>query len=315
MKRVSALIIILVFTQIASAAWVKQRVMSLSWLYDVTFADAKKGFIVGSGGTIYESADGGATWTKRKGFTDDSLKQIRFSDSQNGWILCERDIYNRGSKGSSYMLKTTDGGETWEKLEFPDGRERIAGFFFNAKDIGFAVGENGAIYEYRPERGSWQRQTTPIRYLLLGGEFSDERGAVIVGAGGNVYFSEDGGASWLSSSFQSKPAGKINSVFFQNRSIGWIAGSGGLIYQTMNGGRTWRPQTTGVSVDLNDVQFGNSAEGFAVGNDGTILSTSTAGNVWKSEPSGIKHRLERIAVNGKRAVAVGFGGTIIVSDR
>jgi photosystem II stability/assembly factor-like uncharacterized protein len=311
--RFALVLIVGILAQTASAAWVKQRVTTFSWLYDVTFVDASKGFIAGSGGTLFETSDGGETWKKRANFTEDSLKQIWFSDASNGWLLCERDIYNRGANGSSYMLKTKDGGATWEKLEFTGGRDRITSFFFNTKGTGIAVGENGAIYEYRPDGDSWQRQTTPIRYLLLGGSFNGEFSATLIGAGGNVYFSEDGGTSWNNSTFSVKPKGKMNSVYFVGRTAGWIAGSGGAIYQTTSGGKSWRAQNSGTTADLNDIYFINSAEGFAVGANGTILHTKTAGNVWTVEPTDLKHRLERITVTGKHAFAVGFGGTILVN--
>ncbi len=315
MRRVFISILFLALAQTASAAWVKQRATTFAWLYDVTFVDAKKGFIVGSGGSFLETNDGGETWSKRKNFTGDALKQVYFADTSNGWLLCERDIFNRGANGSSYMLRTADGGETWEKVEFTGGgRERVTGFFFNSKGFGIAVGENGAIYEFKPDAGAWERQPTAIKYLLLGGTFSGERTATMVGAGGSVYFSEDGGSSWLNASFSTKPSGKLNSVYFLNRTSGWIAGSGGTVFQTQSGGKTWRAQNTGVTSDLTDVHFLTSAEGYAVGADGTIIHTTTAGNIWTLENTGIKHRLERVAFNGQRGIAVGFGGTILVND-
>ena len=314
MRRFGLIILILALTQAASAAWKRQTLPTFSWLNDIVFVDGSKGFIIGSSGTFLESADGGATWKKRKNFTEDALKQIWFSDSQNGWMLCERDIYTRGTNGSSYMLRTSDGGASWERFEFSGGRERITSFFFSPKGVGIAVGENGAIHEFRPEKGSWERQATNIRYLLLGGGFNDERAATLLGAGGSVYFSDDGGATWLTPNVSQKPSGKLNSVFFVNRTTGWIVGSGGTIMQTVSGGKSWRPQNSGTASDLTDIIFIDSAEGFAVGADGTILRTKTAGNVWTVEPTGIKHRLERVYFSGNKGFAVGFGGTLLTTE-
>jgi photosystem II stability/assembly factor-like uncharacterized protein len=315
MRRVYITILFLALAQTASAAWVKQSSTTLAWLYDVTFLDSQKGFIVGSGGAFLESKDGGATWTKRKNFTGDALKQIHFADASNGWLLCERDIFNRGANASSYTLRTSDGGETWTTIDFTGGgRERVTGFFFNSKGVGIAFGENGAIFEYRPDRDSWQRQPSAIRYLLLGGAFNDERSATLVGAGGSIFFSDDVGSSWNGPSVASRPAGKLNSVYFLNRTTGWIAGAGGAVFQTLSGGKTWREQSTGVMSDLTDIHFISSAEGFAVGADGTIIHSTTAGNVWYAEKTGVKHRLESIAFNGNRGIAVGFGGTILLNE-
>jgi photosystem II stability/assembly factor-like uncharacterized protein len=315
---ISRLILLLSLTlvaQSASAAWVKQRSPTFSRLLDIAFVSDSKGFIGGAGGTFLETSDGGATWEKRRELTSDTIRQIHFSDGSNGWLLCERDIYNRGTQSSSYVLKTTDGGLNWEKIEFgSETRDRITRILFNAKGAGFAIGEKGAIFEYLPERGAWERQSTAIKYLLLAGTFAGERDATLVGAAGSVYFTDNGGSTWSGATVAGNPDVKFNSVFFLNRSAGWIAGGSGAIFQTQSGGRTWRAQVSGVSSDLSDIRFLNSAEGFAVGADGTILHTTTAGNVWNTERSGIKHRLERIGVNGRRVFAVGFGGTILTND-
>lgn len=310
-----AAVILLASALAVSAGWAKQRTGTLSWLRDVTFVDSKKGFIVGAGGTFLETVDGGATWTKRENFTDDSLRQVHFSDPDNGWLLCERSVFNRGAKPSSYLLRTGDGGKTWEKVDFSGGgADRVLRIFFNSKGVGVAVGEDGVIYEYRPDRGTWDRQAHAFRNLLLGGMFNDDGTATIVGGGGSILFSDDGGSSWEPANVSGNPSGRMYAVFFVSRSSGWIAGAGGTVMQTLNAGRLWRTQNTGVTADLTDIRFVSSAEGFAVGADGTILHTTTAGNVWVRQATGVKHRLERIAFNGKRAFAVGFGGTVLTNE-
>ncbi len=313
MRRTVFSILLLVLAQPVLASWSRVPSGTLSWLHDVAFVSPTKGFIVGSGGAFLETDDGGLTWKKGQSPTSDTLKQILFTDELNGWLLCERDVYNRGAKSSSYLMRTTDGGATWDRSEFGDyGRERIARIFFNGKGDGFAVGENGAILELTD--GNWRRQNSAIRFLLLDGSFSDDSKATIVGGGGGVFSTDDGGVSWVASSFQTRPTGKLNSLFFWNRSTGWIVGAAGAVYQTVNGGRTWRAQNSGVAAELTDVEFVSSAEGFAVGADGTMIHTTTAGNIWTPEATGIRHRLDRIAVSGKTVIAVGFGGTILTNQ-
>lgn len=309
---VSILFLCLAYTTV-TAAWTRVQSGTLSWLHDAAFVSPTKGFIVGSGGMFLETNDGGQTWKKGKSPSTDALKQIVFTDELNGWLLCERDVYNRGAKSSSYLMRTTDGGETWDRAEFGEyGRERIAKIFFNDQGDGFAVGENGALLLMR--NGNWSRQRSAIRFLLLDGSYSDESSATIVGGGGGVFSTDDGGDSWSQASLQSNPAGRLNAVYFWNRSSGWIVGAGGAVYQTVNGGRSWRAQTSGVEAELTDIEFLNSAEGYAVGADGTIIHTTTAGNIWTPEASGVKHRLDRIAVTGKTVIAVGFGGTILTNQ-
>lgn len=313
-RTIFVFLLFLIFFHTVQADWVKQNANTLAWLHDVYFFNETKGFIVGSNGTFLETKDGGKTWTKRKNFTEDTILQIYFSDDYSGWLLCERGIFNRGANSSSYLMKTTDGGESWEKVEFKDGgRNRITKIFFNQKGKGTAIGESGAFFELKDD-GTWEKSPSPIRYLLLDGAFFDDKHGAIVGAGGSVYFTEDAGASWNQANVFGDKSAKLNSVFFANPKNGWAVGTQGKIFQTVSGGKTWREQKSGVTTDLFDVFFTNSSEGWAVGGDGTILRTKTAGNVWTLENTNVKHKLEKIIFVGKKGFAVGFGGTVLVYD-
>ncbi len=314
-KKISIILVCFAAFQTVKADWTKQSANTLAWLHDIYFFDENRGFVTGSNGAFLETKDGGKTWQKHKSFTDDKILQITFTDIYHGWILCERSIYDRGQNSSSYLMKTNDGGETWEKVEFTGGgRGRITKIFFNQNGKGFAVGENGVFFELRADGQTWEKSPAPSRYLLLDGIFSDAAHGTVVGAGGSVYFTEDAGANWNQANVFGDKTAKFNSVFFANQRNGWAVGSNGKIFQTMSGGKTWREQNSGVSKDLSDVFFASTAEGWAVGDEGTILHTTTAGNIWTPEETGIKHKLERVLFVGKKGFAVGFGGTILVYD-
>lgn len=300
--------------QTAHADWIKQESNTLSWLHDIYFVSENKGFIVGSGGTLLTTNDGGKTWTKENSFTTDTIRQIYFSDKNTGWLLCERNIFNLGANSPSYLLKTTDGGKHWEQINFGDGRNRIAKIFFAKNGFGLAVGESGALFALQDDARTWKKNPPPIRYLMLDGVFTDDFRGAIVGGGGTILFTEDAGASWNQATIFGDSKAKLNSVFFINQKIGWTVGTSGKIYQTINGGKIWREQTSNISNNLTDIFFNNTAKGWAVGDDGTILHTTTAGNVWTLENSKVKHRLEKVFFVGKKGFAVGFGGTILVYD-
>lgn len=303
------------FAQNAYAVWEKQKSNTLAWLYDVYFTDEKTGWIAGSDGTLLKTADGGAIWRQERKFTGDSFRQIYFTDEKHGWILCERGIYNRGALRSSYLLKTADGGTTWEKSEFTEtGRERISRVLFDRYGSGLAFGESGALLSLKHTEKEWKILPSPVRYLLIDGVFTDFFNGVVVGGGGTILFTEDAGTSWKQANVFGDKSAKFNSVYFYNQKNGWAAGTGGKIFQTTSSGKTWREQSSGTVKNINDIIFLNSAEGFAVGDEGTILYTTTAGNVWKSQASGDKHKLEKIYCGGKKCFAVGFGGTILTYE-
>lgn len=303
------ILIVLATCQTAFGAWTKQRSETLAWLRDAHFFSETHGIVVGSSGTMLETKDGGTTWKKRIKPTEDNILQVGFSDSMKGWMLCERDVFNRGSLALSYMLKTVDGGETWQRQELNSGRTRVTRLVIGANDNGFAIGESGAVFVLQD--GVWSRQENALRYLLLGGAMNGSKSGAVVGAGGSIYFTEDAGISWTPANVYGDKQSKLNAVYFVDNRNGWAVGGSGKVFQTFSGGKTWREQNSGVQADLFDVHFKNSAEGWAVGDQGVILHTTTAGNVWRAEQSPVKHKLQKIVFAGNRGFAVGFGGTIL----
>lgn len=313
-KIFSILVLCFICLQPAKAVWTKQNSGTLAWLHSVYFVDENRGWIAGSNGTLLATGDSGKSWKPEKKFTADNIRQVYFSDEAHGWLLCERDIYGAETLSPSYLMETSDAGATWQKINFTEGKERIARIFFSKSGAGFAVGEAGAFWTMTDDKETWKKTALPVRYLMLGGAFGDASHGALVGAGGTILFTEDAGLSWNPAQVAGNVKPKLNSIFFVNRRIGWTVGAGGKIYSTNNGGKFWREQNSTVNENLTDVFFLNTAEGFAVSDGGTILHTATAGNVWTLENADARHKLEKIFFVGGRGFAVGFGGTILVYD-
>ncbi|MEZ5343950.1 MAG: YCF48-related protein [Pyrinomonadaceae bacterium] len=302
--------------QSAYAGWHKRSENTLAWLHSVHFSDADTGWIAGSKGTLLSTTDGGKTWIKKSGVTQDLIRQVIFTDSKNGWLLCERDIYSLGNAGASYLLKTEDGGKTWSRIDFKTSqRQRVTKLFFSKNGFGLAVGETGALFGLEDDNRSWKKLTPPSSYLMSGGAFTNDLRGTIVGGGGTILFTDDAGITWNRASVAGRKTSKFNSVFFNDEKVGWAVGSGGMIAQTVNSGKLWRQQRTGTSEKLNDVFFLNSAEGWAIGDGGVMLHTTTAGNIWRNVDLNSDHKLEAIFFSGDHGWVVGFGGLILEYEK
>jgi photosystem II stability/assembly factor-like uncharacterized protein len=299
-------------------AWKRQRVASLAWLHAVFFLDANRGWAVGSRGTILSTLDGGQTWKTKSQPTPDVLRDIYFTDEENGWLVCEANVYELKGKADprTYLMQTTDGGETWKRINITGANvdARLVRAVFSRGGRGWAFGEAGAIFTTRDFGVSWTRLSSPTRHLLLGGDFVDDDRGWLVGAGATIIQTSDGGETWhLSRLAQSgQNAVRFAATSFVDNRLGWAVGSGGTIYRTINGGRTWQQQNSGVTADLFDVKFLDAVEGWAVGAEGTIIYTNDGGLHWTVEQSGTEHPLERIYfADRKHGWAVGFGGTVL----
>ena len=299
-----------------TGAWARQSSGSLSWLHGVFFLDQNRGWAVGSKGAFLATEDGGKTWKARPRPSDDVLRDIYFADSRNGWIVCERNVYQLKSNDDprTYLMNTTDGGEQWQRVTITDAdvNARLVRAVFSPSGRGWAFGENGVVFKSAEAGGDWVRIRAPTRHLLLGGAFIDDYRGWLVGAGATIMQTSDGGETWHLSQLPDAKGVRFNATSFVGNRLGWAVGSGGSVYRTINGGRTWHTQRSGVSADLFDVKFLDALEGWAVGADGTAIHTADGGDTWVTEPSDTTHPLERLFFTDRtHGWAVGFGGTIL----
>ncbi|HEV7799285.1 MAG TPA: YCF48-related protein [Pyrinomonadaceae bacterium] len=302
-----------------AGSWTRQRTNSLAWLHAIYFSDRDHGWAVGSRGTLLATNDGGRTWQAKPQPTEDAIRDIYFADEQNGWLACERNIYELRSNDEprAYFMKTSDGGAHWKRVNLRGANvdTRLLRAIFSSGGRGWAFGEGGAIYTTRDSGASWIKLQAPTRYLLLGGTFIDENNGWLVGAGATILQTSDGGETWHQGRLPTPANVRFNSASFVDSVRGWAVGSGGAIYSTQNSGRNWQPQISGVTADLLDVKFVDAAEGWAVGAEGTVLHTNDGGLHWMSERSATPHALERtFFIDRSHGWAVGFGGTIISFD-
>jgi photosystem II stability/assembly factor-like uncharacterized protein len=313
---VAASCLLLLVTAAVSAEWERRPLNTLASFKDVFFLTENRGWIVGGNGVIFSTLDGGRTWAPRDRFTTDDILQIYFTDADTGWMLCQRNVFSRGKEPVSYLRKTTDGGHSWEKIEFEDAdRERVTRMLFSKDGQARAFGEGGIFYKLQEDGKTWKKYHTAIHFLLLDGALSDSAVGAIVGAGGTIMFTEDGGMTWDRATLLPESQGKFNAVWFAGSKAGaWAVGNGGQIFHSNGGARLWRPQNSSVTADLYDVTFTSSRDGWAVGESGIIVRTRDGGQTWYDIKSPVNHTLQKITFINGHGWAVGFGGTVISYD-
>jgi photosystem II stability/assembly factor-like uncharacterized protein len=260
--------------------------------------------------------NGGSSWQAQPQPTEDAIRDIYFTDKSDGWLLCERNIYDLKSNDEprAYLMRTTDGGEHWQRTNLHGANvdARLMRALFSSGGRGWAFGEGGAIYMTRDSGANWTKLQAPTHYLLLGGTFIDENSGWLVGADATILQTSDGGETWRQGRLSNAANVRFNAASFVDLRQGWAVGSDGTIYRTTNGGRSWQSQSSGVQADLLDVKFLDAAEGWVVGAEGTLLHTTDGGLRWISERSPTPHPLERLFFTDRsHGWAVGFGGTIL----
>lgn len=317
MRKAKAIVLISVGLALggeALAGWVRVNTGTLAWLHAVQFIDDTRGWAAGSNGTLLATADGGRSWRRVNVGSTDLIRDVLFRDGENGILLCEREAYGgRSGKAASYLLRTSDGGNRWEPVEF--GRsERFARLFLGHSGTVMAIGELGAL-AFLAEGGSAREPMLPNKHLLLDASLQGST-ILLVGGGGTIIRSDLNGDRWEEAGFEGvKPTAKLNALDLGSASAALSVGNNGLVIWSNDGGRSWRNVRIEWSDDLLDVAFVGASGAIAVGQNGAVISSADLGRTWTREPSGVSHRLERLAVIRDRVIAVGFGGTIIYRER
>ena len=106
--------------------------------------------VVGERGHVLISKDNGESWTQVQIPTRTMLNGAYFHNDQLGWIVGHEET----------ILRTTDGGKSWEIVNHYPEKEDAPLFDIHFKDAenGFAVGSYGTFLVTADGGQSWDRQ-------------------------------------------------------------------------------------------------------------------------------------------------------------
>ena len=274
-------------------------------LRGVHFVDENNGWIVGglvSGNPpiVLRTQNAGGTWSEQSHPISDegTFFDIKFVNATHGWIA---GGHNGPSVEESdrFILHTTDGGNTWDKVAFDFGN----GLPFLS--VSFVDTMNG-----------W----------AVGRDTEDE-------TNDSYYYTTDGGVNWQTGKTgvyeQIGPyADRFDLVQFLNTDVGFLSGVS-RVMKTTDGGLTWNLVFLQGSMNIHDMQFIDEQHGWLVGNGigsnssvAKIYYTEDGGSTWHEElvtdvPTGFSENtaLRGIhALNLDNVIAVGNRTTIISRD-
>lgn len=261
-------------------------------VHDVAFVNATTGYAAAELGQVWETTDGGATWTEilNRGFpyyyygiAVDGKKVIAsgFDDNNSEAILSESD----------------DGGKTWK----PDiilssnawaGRVRFThgvkdGLAMNGEGL---ASPNAAWWRVKP--GSWAQVTPDSSGGWFGYQFTLLKDQTAYASGIQYCKSANTGETWSCG----PPA---DSVFdgpteFVSDKIGWTGGGEispsdeGWLHRTTDGGTTWSGRVLNTAWPIREILFLDKTVGWATGGDiysgvGGIYFSSNGGKKWSQD--------------------------------
>lgn len=239
---------------------------------EIYFRNEKNGYLV-AGRKMFVTVDAGATWREMVLYRPGDFKNgtpeflsIRFADKRRGLVI--GSLLNRRDVVDSLVMRTEDGGETWQRVVVPSKGE-LFHLDFNGSSHGWIVGDDGVILATVDGGDTWTLQNSRTKLALFNVDFRSDTEGYAVGEKGIILRTEDGGRMW-----QRVITGHnvtLMRVDFPDDKNGWIVGYGGIILRSSDKGRTWTKEESKASGNLYGL-FVTKRYGWTVGAKGAILA-------------------------------------------
>ncbi len=246
-------------------AWVEQP-LNTSKTLRAGWMDGETLVIVGDGGSIARSTDGGASW---------SLPEPPVSKKLDRLAKVGGPLIAGWGKGA---IASSDGGATWIEVDDSTIIEALSGPGKASKCEGtLPVPGRRCIYS--------RKRTSPLGLPNVKSiRFQDDVG-LATGDAALVAFTTDGGATWKARS----GLGLKRLSGFDVRGDRIVAVGKGAVIVSIDGGKTFKeaqlPKKTG---DVADVLITDSGTVFAAGAKGTVLKSEGTLDLWQKVEVGPK---------------------------
>ncbi len=241
---------------------------------EIYFRDNDNGYLI-AGRKMFITRDAGRSWQETRiyrtaefGTGTPEFLSIKFSDKKRGYVIGSV-LKGKGEVVvESLLMRTDDGGETWQRINVP-AKVELFHIDFSGSSRGWIVGDGGTILTSVDSGMTWSRQVSATSVPLFSVHFRDDKEGYVVGKSGMILRTSNGGATW------EKVATPVRETFmrvgFTDDKNGWIVGYSGNILRSGDKGRTWTSEDSNTADHLYGLYM-DKKFGWSVGAKGVVLS-------------------------------------------
>ena len=234
-------------------------------------------------------------WTVLNSGVTNTLRSTYFFNNDTGFVVGE-------SLGpNSPILKTTDGGITWDNTINSGTTQALRAVTFIDENIGIIAGFNGLILRTDDGGTTWNTITSGTILPLRSISFPSHDTGYIGGGHGTILKTIDAGVTWtaLTSGLDSD----VINIRFANNDVGYAVSSGsnltgfliGRVIKTIDGGLTWSTVYYNSNDGLLGLAVPSENIAYAGGKNDLIVKTSDGGQSWTIADSGLTNHQIRAA--------------------
>lgn len=258
---------------------------------NIHFINGNTGWLIDFYGVVYNTKNGGNSWTRLDSIYLGSFRSVVFIDSLRGWI---------GSLNQAHVLfETTDGGFNWNIVQniSGDAPRGICGIHALNSNFIYGCGR----YDVPPSHfikstnggTTWvSKDMSQYASALIDCYFFNENTGIAIGGQGQllqtrlsrVLYTSDGGDTWdikYTGSRSSEWGWKISFVDDMNGfvSLERLSNPNKYFLKTTNGGLSWI-ELPFVSANEQGIGFINTSTGWIGGNIQPTYGTTNGGTSW-----------------------------------
>lgn len=285
----------------------------------VDFPSANRGWVVGHGGVILATTDGGQSWVKQ--FDGHVANQAIIREAEQVVEDLERKLAQASDDDAEdieYELEEAQFGLEDANFDAEVGASKpLLDVAFISENVGFVVGAYGFLFKTEDAGATWKylgdRLENPDRFHLNTIAQVPGGAIVIAGEAGVMFRSENEGDSWElvdspydGSFFGLTPTGDKNVLL--------AYGLRGNLFRSEDAGQTWSDVEIGSESTLTGGSYNGSGRVAIVGNAGIVLSSSDGGRTFSASIR--ENRLGNASLTylkGRRMVVVGESGVSITN--
>ena len=299
-------------------------------LHAVEVLGKKVAWAVGDHGTVWQTSDGGESWSLLQVPADVSLRSMCFlskrigegqvGTSQIAW-LAGRGTRPYTRSGYGVILKTTDGGKSWLMPGEGQVLPPLNHVRFFGPDEGVAVGEATpdfptGVLTTRDGGETWQPAPGKRAAGWHAAAFTELNDGIVVGPRGSV--SLVAGTNVAPPRLDASSLRGIRAVDSADGLTAWAVGDGATVLSSSNGGVSWKalnasfPPELSRFVDFAAVSAVNSKV-WVAGNPGScVWHSRDGGTVWTRQATGHSTPIHALNFSTEETgFAVGAFGTIL----
>lgn len=313
-KKLLSVLALLLATITNAQTWMQQTSGTVSNLNAVSFVNTTHGFVCGANNTVLKTVDGGSNWstiTTATSVISLNFRDVYFINNTTGWLLADLGIVLKTTDaGATWIQCNTSNitpGATWEKMHFGDANN---GYITGIESFSVLVSkttDGGATWSNVP----FTTTVSAITGLQALGSNS-----VMISADRNVYYSSNGGATWVASGTitpASSLLGELKALDFDKAYVTNRTNSNNVVYKS-NLYSVWNSNSNGLSNGGYDNIDAFDANNVMVSkfNGGTVFKTNDGGLNWIQETLPTTLFVNDLKyITSSTAWVVGSGGTIL----